>query len=67
MQLKDGKAAQDAGSSVGFWRDRRAATAIEYSLLAALIAVAIVVAAGLLGANLHELYLSFGNLEAWGN
>lgn len=65
MPLKDGKAAQGAGSSVSFWRDRGGATAIEYSLLASLIAIAIIVAAATLGVSLHDLFVMFGGLDAW--
>ena len=38
------------------WRNQKGATAIEYGLIAALIAVVIVVAVVLLGNNLFELY-----------
>jgi len=42
-------------------RDRRGATAIEYGLLAGLIAVAIVFGASLAGGNLNLLFQAIGN------
>jgi len=39
-----------------FAKDESGATAIEYGLIAALIAVAIIVAAGLLGTSLSNLF-----------
>jgi pilus assembly protein Flp/PilA len=39
-----------------FVRDEEGVTAIEYGLLAALIAVAIIVGAGLVGTNLNTLF-----------
>jgi pilus assembly protein Flp/PilA len=39
-----------------FIRDEEGVTAIEYGLLAALIAVAIIVGAGLVGTNLNQLF-----------
>lgn len=39
-----------------FWADEEGVTAIEYGLLAALIAVAIIVGAQLLGTNLNALF-----------
>lgn len=39
-----------------FLRDEEGVTAIEYGLIAALIAVAIIVGAGLLGTNLNDLF-----------
>ncbi|OGB17716.1 MAG: hypothetical protein A2W72_00135 [Burkholderiales bacterium RIFCSPLOWO2_12_67_14] len=39
-----------------FLRDEEGVTAIEYGLIAALIAVAIVVGAGLLGVSLNTLF-----------
>jgi pilus assembly protein Flp/PilA len=39
-----------------FIRDEEGVTAIEYGLLASLIAVAIIVGAGLLGTNLNGLF-----------
>jgi len=41
---------------ISFFKDEEGATAIEYGLLAALIAVAIIVGAGLLGKNLNSLF-----------
>ena len=39
-----------------FWADETAATAIEYGLIAALIAVGIIVAATTLGGSLSRLF-----------
>lgn len=39
-----------------FMRDEEGVTAIEYGLIAALIAVAIIVGAGLVGTNLNQLF-----------
>lgn len=39
-----------------FLRDEEGVTAIEYGLIAALIAVAIIVAAGLVGTNLSSTF-----------
>ncbi|MBE0473674.1 Flp family type IVb pilin [Rhodoferax sp.] len=39
-----------------FMRDEEGVTAIEYGLIASLIAVAIIVAATLLGTNLAEIF-----------
>jgi pilus assembly protein Flp/PilA len=44
-----------------FLRDDSGATAIEYGLIAALIAVAIIAAATTLGTNLGNLFQSIGN------
>ncbi|MFM1991889.1 MAG: hypothetical protein RJA99_4846 [Pseudomonadota bacterium] len=44
-----------------FWNDEDGVTAIEYGLLAALIAVAIIAGAGLLGTNLNTM---FNNIAA---
>ncbi len=41
-----------------FLRDRRAATAIEYSLIAGFIALAIIYAVGMTGQRLVELFES---------
>lgn len=41
---------------VRFFKDEEGVTAIEYGLLAALIALAIIVGAGLLGTNLNDLF-----------
>ena len=43
-----------------FLRDEDGAAAIEYGLIAALIAVAIIVGAGLLGTNLNALFNRLG-------
>jgi pilus assembly protein Flp/PilA len=43
-----------------FAKDESGATAIEYGLIAALIAVGIIVAAGLLGNNLSTLFNEIG-------
>lgn len=39
-----------------FIRDERGVTAIEYGLLASLIALAVITAAGLVGTNLSDLF-----------
>lgn len=39
-----------------FWRDEEGATAIEYGLIAALIAIAAVVAMGTLGDGISEIF-----------
>ncbi len=39
-----------------FWNDEEGATAIEYSLIAALIAVVIIVGASTLGTNINCLF-----------
>ena len=44
-----------------FAKDESGATAIEYGLIAALISVGIIVAAGLLGNNLSNLFNGIGN------
>lgn len=41
---------------VRFFKDEEGVTAIEYGLLASLIALAIIVGAGLLGTNLNTLF-----------
>ncbi|MFT0172018.1 Flp family type IVb pilin [Paraburkholderia mimosarum] len=43
-----------------FAREEDGVTAIEYGLLAALIAVAIIVGAGLVGTNLNALFNAIG-------
>lgn len=43
-----------------FFRDEEGVTAIEYGLIAALVAVAIIVGAGLLGTNLNTLFNALG-------
>jgi len=47
-----------------FMRDEEGVTAIEYGLIASLIAVAIVVAAGLVGTNLSTLFTSIAGCLA---
>lgn len=47
-----------------FVRDEEGVTAIEYGLIAALIAVAIIVGANLLGTNLNNLFTRLGNCMA---
>jgi pilus assembly protein Flp/PilA len=44
-----------------FWADEEGVTAIEYGLLAALIAVVIIAGAALVGTNLNQLFLDIGN------
>lgn len=41
---------------VSFLKDEEGVTAIEYGLIASLIALAIIVGAGLLGTNLNQLF-----------
>lgn len=41
---------------VKFWRDQEGVTAIEYGLIAALVAVAIIVAVGGVGDELERLF-----------
>ena len=47
-----------------FLRDEAGAAAIEYGLIAALIAVAIIVGAGLLGTNLGDLFTRLSSCMA---
>ena len=47
-----------------FWTEEEGVTAIEYGLIAALVAVAIVVGAGLLGTSLDGLFTRLGNCMA---
>jgi pilus assembly protein Flp/PilA len=47
-----------------FVRDESGATAIEYGLIAALIAVAIIVVLGTVGGNLNARFLSVANALA---
>ena len=47
-----------------FLRDEDGAAAIEYGLIAALIAVAIILGAGLLGTNLNALFLRLAGCMA---
>ena len=47
-----------------FWRDQTGATAVEYGIAAALIAVAIISAAGTLGKNVGNTFnRTSGNLK----
>ena len=49
---------------LGLFRDEKGATAIEYGLIAALIAVAIVTAVGVVGTNLDLTFDTVGtNLD----
>ena len=41
---------------IAFWGDERGATAIEYGLIASLVAVAIIVAVAELGVTIGDLY-----------
>jgi len=41
-----------------FWNDEQGVTAIEYGLLAALIAVGIIISAGSVGTNLAAVFTS---------
>lgn len=43
-----------------FWRDESGVSAIEYGLLAALVALAIVTGAGALGTDLNTIFSSIG-------
>lgn len=44
-----------------FWKDREGATAIEYGLIAALIAVVIIGAVSLVGTDISNTFNSIGN------
>ena len=44
-----------------WWSDEAGATAIEYGLIAALIAVAIIAAATTVGTNLNTTFTTVGN------
>ena len=44
-----------------FWKEENGATAIEYGLIAALIAVAIITAVGTLGDNLEATFVDVGD------
>jgi pilus assembly protein Flp/PilA len=48
-------------SNYAFWADESGATAIEYSLLACLIAVVIIGAVRLVGSNLVTMYTVIAN------
>jgi pilus assembly protein Flp/PilA len=43
-----------------FWHDESGVSAIEYGLLAALVALAIVTGAGALGTDLNTIFTSIG-------
>ena len=45
-----------------FWADEEGATAIEYGLIAGLIAVAIIVGASTLGGGLNKVFCGIANL-----
>jgi len=49
-------------SILRFFREEEGVTAIEYGLLAALVAVAIIVGATLLGGNLNTLFNRIGQV-----
>lgn len=44
-----------------FWGDERGVTAIEYGLLAALVGVAIITAATLMGTKMSEMFTGIAN------
>ncbi len=44
-----------------FWTEDEGAAAIEYALIAALIAIAIVVGAGLLGGGMNTMFTNLGS------
>lgn len=44
-----------------FWQEEEGAAAIEYALIAALIAIAIVVGAGILGGGMNTMFTNLGN------
>jgi pilus assembly protein Flp/PilA len=44
-----------------FWRDEDGATAIEYGLIAALVAVAAIVALSSLGSELMDIFTQIGS------
>jgi len=50
-----------------FLREEEGVTAIEYGLIAALVAVAIITGAGLLGTSLNGLFTRLGNCMATPN
>lgn len=49
-----------------FFKDEEGVTAIEYGLIAALIAVAIIVGIGLVGTNLNTLFTNFATCVSGG-
>ena len=44
-----------------FWQDQRGATAIEYGLIAALVSVAVIAGASVLGVNISGLFSNIAN------
>lgn len=44
-----------------FWQDQRGATAIEYGLIAALVSVAVIGGASVLGVNISSLFSNIAN------
>jgi pilus assembly protein Flp/PilA len=46
---------------LGFWKDESGATAIEYGLIAAGIALAIIAAVQILGTTLNSVFTSIDN------
>ncbi|NPV04422.1 MAG: Flp family type IVb pilin [Syntrophaceae bacterium] len=46
---------------IRFFKDEEGATAVEYGLIVVLIAIAIIVGAGLLGTNLNALFTRVAN------
>ena len=44
-----------------FWHDEAGATAIEYALVAALVSVAVIAGASLLGVNMGALFSNIAN------
>lgn len=47
-----------------FWRDENGATAIEYGLIAALVSVAVIAGASLLGVNISGLFSAIAGCMA---
>ncbi|MBB6578872.1 pilus assembly protein Flp/PilA [Comamonas odontotermitis] len=45
-----------------FWKDEEGATAIEYGLIAGLIAVAIIAGASAIGGGLNEMFCKLSNI-----
>ena len=45
-----------------FWNDEEGATAIEYGLIAGLIAVAIIAGASALGGDLNDMFCKIGSM-----
>lgn len=46
---------------VKFWKDEEGATAIEYALIAGIIAVAVIAAFGILGNSLTQFFTDIGS------